>query len=162
MHKYGDIKSCCFSGHRNLPYEKSAEIRKCLVRMIGELAEEGCTEFVSGGAMGFDLMAAEAVLELKRVYPKVCLVMALPCRDQHARWGQREREQYQRIVGCADEVVYLCESYVTGCMHLRNRYMAERCDLCIAYLTHRGSGTEHTVKCANSLGKRVLNLAHVV
>ena len=156
------IKSCCFSGHRNLPCEKTSEIRKRLLEKIKELAENGCTEFVSGGAVGFDLMAAEAVLEIKREYPRISLVMALPCRDQHIKMRQRDKNKYQRILESADEVIYLCESYVTGCMHLRNKYMVKRCDFCVAYLENRSSGTGYTVECAKALGKGILNLAYMV
>ncbi|MBE7023587.1 MAG: DUF1273 family protein [Clostridia bacterium] len=152
------ISSCCFSGHRELPEAKLGYICGMLEACIDKLAEEGCEEFVSGGALGFDLLAAEAVLKKKKAYPKIRLVMALPCRNQHEKWSAFQKTRYERILEQADEIVYLCESYVTGCMQLRNKYMVDRCDFCVAFLSH-GGGTQHTVNYATEKGKRVVNLA---
>ncbi len=155
-------KSCCFTGHRFLPAEKADAIQRSLVSLIYELCEKGCREFFSGGAIGFDMMAAEAVLKLKKTFPEIMLVMALPCRDQHIRWGKAERLRYESILSSSDKIVYLCESYVTGCMHLRNKYMVDNSELCVAYLKNKGGGTEYTVKYAYEKERRVVNLAHIV
>lgn len=152
------VSSCCFSGHRELPIEKLGYISGMLEKCIEKLAEEGCEEFISGGALGFDLLAAEAVLKKKKTYTKIRLVMALPCHNQHEKWSAFQKARYERILEQADEIVYLCENYVTGCMQLRNKYMVDRCDLCIAFLS-RGGGTQHTVNYATEKGKRVVNLA---
>ena len=154
--------SCCFTGHRFLPDEKADKIRLALEYMISELCEKGCREFISGGAIGFDMMAAEAVLKIKKTFPEIMLVMALPCRDQHIKWRKAERLRYERLLSRADKTVYLCESYVTGCMHLRNKYMVDNAQLCIAYLENRGGGTEYTVNYAQEKGHSIVNLAHIV
>ncbi len=154
--------SCCFTGHRFLPAEKSDVIQSTLECLIRELCENGCREFFSGGAIGFDMMAAEAVLKLKKTFPEIVLVMALPCRDQHIKWGKADRMRYEKLLNRADRIVYLCESYVTGCMHLRNKYMVDNADLCVAYLKKQGGGTEYTVRYAGEKGCRVVNLAHIV
>lgn len=154
--------SCCFTGHRFLPKEKANSIQYTLECLIRELCENGCREFISGGAIGFDMMAAEAVLKLKKTFPEIMLVMALPCRDQHIKWGKANRLRYEKLLCHADKTVYLTESYVTGCMHLRNKYMIDNAELCVAYLKNRGSGTEYTVRYALDKERTVVNLAHIV
>lgn len=154
--------SCCFTGHRLLPTEKTDAIQAILECLIRKLCENGCREFISGGAIGFDMMAAEAVLKLKKTFPEIMLVMALPCRDQHIKWGRADRLRYEKLLNCADNVVYLCESYITGCMHLRNKYMVDNAELCVAYLQKQGGGTEYTVRYAHEKGRSVVNIAHIV
>lgn len=67
-------KTCCFTGHRpkSLPfgYDEGAEGCKRLKALLTEgiekqITENGVTHFISGMAMGVDIYAAEAVLELK-------------------------------------------------------------------------------------------------
>lgn len=154
--------SCCFTGHRFLPQEKADAIQYTLECLIRELCENGCREFISGGAIGFDMMAAETVLKLKRTFPDITLIMALPCRDQHIKWGRTDRLRYEKLLSRADKIVYLAEGYVTGCMHLRNKYMVDNSELCIAYLQNKGGGTEYTVRYAREKGCRVVNIAHIL
>lgn len=154
--------SCCFTGHRNLPQEKADAIQCTLESLILELCKNGCREFISGGAIGFDTMAAEAVLKIKKTFPEIVLIMALPCRDQHIKWRKVDRLRYEKLLSRADKIVYMAESYVTGCMHLRNKYMVNNSLLCIAYLENKGGGTEYTVKYAYDNGRKVVNIAHML
>lgn len=162
MNSSEGYSSCCFTGHRNLPAEKTDTIQHTLECLIRELCEKGCREFISGGAVGFDTLAAVTVLKLKKVFPDIALVMALPCRDQHIRWGRTDRLHYEELLSRADKIVYMTESYVTGCMHLRNKYMVDNSKLCIAYFKNKGGGTEYTVNYANEKGHRVVNIAHLL
>ena len=54
-------KLCIFTGHRTLPGDL-LPLRQALRRKILQLAAEGFTRFASGGAAGFDLLAAELIL----------------------------------------------------------------------------------------------------
>ena len=58
---------CCLTGHRSLPSDpdRLAELRQNLRRLICDLAQQDITTFYTGGALGFDTMAAMMVLELK-------------------------------------------------------------------------------------------------
>ena len=67
-----------FTGHRELPGD-TAPLYDALLRHITALYDGGCTDFVSGGAMGFDLLAAEAVLALRPLYPDMRLVKKSYC-----------------------------------------------------------------------------------
>ena len=71
---------CCLTGHRSLPSDpdRLAELRQNLRRLICDLAQQGITTFYTGGALGFDTMAAMMVLELKSRLPQLRLHLALP------------------------------------------------------------------------------------
>ena len=63
------MTTCCFTGHRRIPPEAVAPLRERLEAEIESLIRQGVRYFGAGGALGFDTLAAEAVLDLKAVYP---------------------------------------------------------------------------------------------
>lgn len=158
---YSSEKSftCCFTGHRIITGESKIYVFNRLCDTVRELYLQGITNFVSGGALGFDTLAAFAVLHLKRKFPKIKLTLALPCRDQDSRWSHADRETYRKILDAADEIICLNESYCTGCMHQRNRLMVNLSSVCVAYCTKASGGTAYTLSLAESEGLGVINLA---
>ena len=62
-----------FTGHRTY----RGEAREALSRTLEELYAREFRTFLSGMAAGFDLVAAEAVLELRERHPEVRLVAAV-------------------------------------------------------------------------------------
>ncbi len=153
---------CCFTGHRRLTEKEIPAIRYELISVIEPLLEEHSQcQFFAGGALGFDALAAETVLSLRNSFFQVSLTLVLPCENQTKGWPQREITRYEQIRAQADEVIYTAKSYYEGCMLLRDRYMAEHSDLCIAYLkpeSERG-GTRYTVDYCLEKGIPVVNLA---
>ena len=87
---YNKNITCCFTGHRDIPANHAKSLEADLENAILSLIAEGVDTFISGGALGFDMMAAIAVLKAKEKHPHAKLVMALPCRDQHVRWCQKD------------------------------------------------------------------------
>ena len=63
--EFGTLKSVCFSGHRIVPFAKQNEIMRLLRNEITKSYHEGYHCFYCGMAIGFDLLAAKAVLSLK-------------------------------------------------------------------------------------------------
>lgn len=155
-------KNCCFTGHRTIPDKDAAMISSYTTEVIENLADMGYTTFISGGAIGFDLLAARIVLQLKTKYPQLRLVMALPCKNQDAKWNMFQKRQYRSILDNADEVICLNEEYCTGCMYQRNRFMVDNSFVCIAYMTHTSGGTAHTVRYAEERELGVVNVAQFI
>ncbi|MDR0859180.1 MAG: DUF1273 domain-containing protein [Oscillospiraceae bacterium] len=152
-------KTCCFTGHRAIASADVAQIKSRLDETLAELVQQGVIYFGSGGATGFDTLAALAVLKLRERNPAVKLIMVLPCRDQDAKWSDGDRETYKRILTAADKIVYTSERYYDGCMAKRNLHLAENSAVCVAYHTHGRSGTAQTVRYARERGLRIINLA---
>ena len=152
--------ACCFTGHREIPADDMGGIRKNLKREIERLyTENGVIVFYAGGAIGFDALASEAVIERRAVYPDIRLVIVMPHREQARRWSAEERARHEQIKSSADKVICLAEHYYRGCMQRRNRYMVDRSSICICYLTQNMGGTAYTVKYARKQGLSVINLA---
>ncbi len=152
-------RTCCFSGHRNIPHCDLKKIANRTKEAIISSIHGGYCFFGAGGALGFDTLAAKAVLELKAQYPEIKLILVLPCKDQTARWSEKDTAEYERIKSGADKVVYTSEHYYNGCMQKRNRHLVDHSSLCICYLTSDTGGTAYTVDYARKVGCRVINLA---
>ena len=146
---------CFFTGHRELDFNNLNEIKSNTEKCILNAIERGCTKFLAGGAIGFDMLAAETVLKLKKDYP-ISLKLALPYKNQQLNWSKKYRLKYEQLAAEADEVVYIAEQYDRGCFHRRNRYMADEADLCIAYFNGQAGGTFYTVKYAVSKDIEIL------
>ena len=136
-------KACAFTGHRQLGEDFSA--RK-LKKEIKKLMEAGVDTFYNGMAMGFDLIAAEQVLELKKKFPCARLIACVPCYGQEKYFSDEDKKRYAKILKKADETVTLSEYYYNGCMQKRDRYMADRADVMIAYCKKEEGGAAYTVK----------------
>ena len=89
--------SCCFTGHRKIPQKKYVQIQEKLKDEIVTAIQNGYNFFYAGGAIGFDTMAAQAVLELKAQYPHIKLILVLPCVNQTDDWEQSDIDEYERI-----------------------------------------------------------------
>ena len=153
------VKRCCFTGHRTVPAEKYIRTMQRLRQNVLKLYTEGYRVFNTGGALGFDTMAAQAVLKLKENFPDVKLHLYLPHKQQAEKWAPQDRAVYEYIKSISDKVVYSSEGYTPMCMNSRNRALVDNADLCIAYCTDTTGGTVYTVNYALDNGVDVINLA---
>ncbi len=152
----------CFTGHRDIPANKRKEILQQLARTIGTLYLEGYRTFCTGGALGFDTLAAAVVLMLKKKKTDVQLHLMLPCPDQAHSWKQKDTDMYEAIKAEADDISYAAPQYERGCMHTRNRKLVDSSTVCVAYITKRTGGTAYTVDYATKKGCRVINIAEQI
>ena len=150
---------CCFSGHRQIDPAVLPRLQKLLQAEIIAQYRKGVRRFNAGGAIGFDTMAAQAVLSLREKCPGMSLVLVLPCEDQDHLWNREEQQTYLDILLKADEVHYITRSYRKGCMYERNRSLVDRSDRCVCYDVHTGRGTKYTLDYCKKQGVPVINLA---
>lgn len=151
--------TCCFTGHRILSAKECAALRPKLRRSLGDLYAQGVRRFISGAALGFDLLAAEEVLRFREENQDVRLLIAQPCRGQADRWRAADKARYTRVLSEANEVICLAPEYRPGCMQARNNWMLEQSSFVLAYRTRLTGGTCATVFDAIRLGKKIRNLA---
>jgi uncharacterized phage-like protein YoqJ len=151
-------KTCCFTGHRCIPNGSLDNLKRQLKQEIEKLIQQGVIYFGTGGALGFDTLAAEAVLELKKKYPLIRLILVCPCPEQDRYWKEEDRKIYQKIKSRSDKVVYVSPHYTSDCMKKRNRHLVDYSGVCICYLRRRNSGTAYTVGYARQKGLVILEL----
>lgn len=98
-------QTCCFTGHREISERECVRVKKHLKKILLELIEKGVIFYGAGGARGFDTIAAETVLELKKKYTQVKLILVLPCPEQTKGWSEDEVNRYNEILSKADMVL---------------------------------------------------------
>ena len=95
-------RHCCFTGHRKLSEAVLNALPETLDSCIESLHSEGIDTFYAGGALGFDTLAAEAVIRFREKRPGVRLILALPCKNQTRRWKRESVERYTIPAVCGD------------------------------------------------------------
>ena len=152
------MQYCAFTGHRSIEVRHRDKISNCLFRAIEYAYKEGCRTFLTGGALGFDTLAAREVIRFKMSHPDAKLKIIIPCRNQSDGWSDSQVSMYEYTLANADEDEYLSEEYFDGCMKVRNKRLADTCDLMIAYVNRASSGSGQTARMAERAGKKVYNI----
>ena len=154
-------QTCCFTGHRKISAKVLDTVSKRLKETVNSAIQNGYRYFITGGAVGFDTMAAQTVLNAKQEHTrkKIKLILAIPYPEQADEWDKSDVDEYERIKALADEVIYISKEKKKGCMHKRNRYMVDNSSLCVAYMTKKSGGTAYTVEYAQENNKKICNIA---
>lgn len=155
-------KSICFTGHRSLS-ENTALLQDTLCKQLERLIADGVTDFYAGGALGFDMLAEQTVLQLRDRYPQIHLHLVFPCAfvEQTKKWSATDKQEYQRILSLADSAEFVSERYYNGCMKDRNAKLVELASVgCVCYwnTANYRSGTAQTVRMAEKQGLPIYNL----
>lgn len=156
--------TCCFTGHRpdKLPWgldENSAECRKLRIEIaiqLEALHSAGIAHFISGMALGCDLLFAEAVLAMREEYDDVTLEAAVPCDSQANSWPDEQKERYNAILSSCDTVTFVQHQYTPGCMLRRNRYMVDSSSVLLACFNGSSGGTMNTLLYARRQGVKTI------
>ncbi len=141
--------TCFFTGHRDIPDHRYNDIYNQTLALIQMLYREGIKNFICGGAVGFDTLAAKAVLELRELID-IKLHLIIPCANQDDYFNSEQKADYEMILENCDSHETLFDHYVRGCMHARNRKMVQMSTACIAYCQKTTGGAAYTVKQAIS------------
>lgn len=158
-------KTCAFTGHRpqKLSFGLNEEDARCTAlkeelrkQIINLVENENVTHFISGMALGVDLMAAEIVLDLKVSYPGITLESAIPCETQAVKWTVSQRERYYDIASQCDKETMLQNHYSRDCLDKRNHYMVDHANFILAVWNGKPSGTGRTVTYAREKQRAVI------
>ncbi len=155
-------QTCFFTGHRNVPAGEQQSIYEKTYLLCASLAEKmNIDTFVCGGALGFDTLAAQAVLKLRKHRPEIRLHLVLPCREQAARWSAAAQRTYREILEAADAVEYVSDRYTSYCMHERNRRMVDKSSCGVVFLRRASGGTAYTIRYATEQGVKLYSVDRV-
>lgn len=150
-------QTCCFTGHRDL--KDSTMFRKKLKSLITMLIINNDVKFFGvGGALGFDTIASLCLLELKKKFHHIKLILVLPCPEQSKYWSKKDKMIYEKIKRNADKIVYISHNYTKDCMIKRNCWLVDNSGYCIAYCIKNKGGTHFTVNYAKNKGLKIFNL----
>lgn len=160
--------SCCFTGYRpqKFPFpinrldKEYIDFENDLTSELARLIRNGCLTFYSGMAMGFDIIAAECVLELSKAMNDfaVRLVCAIPFKSQSAKYPPEWKRRYDYILASADQIVLISNDYYPKCYFDRNRFMVDNSDFVLTWFDGSPGGTKNTINYAESVFREVINL----
>lgn len=153
------FRTVCFTGHREIPPEERDLIVNKLEETIIKLIKLGYMYFGTGGALGFDTLAAQTILKLKPLYPHINLILVLPCETQADKWKYKDKQIYDEIKKKANKYVYISKDYTNDCLFRRNRHLVENSSVCICYYKNYKGGTSYTVNYAISKKLLLVNIA---
>jgi len=153
----------CNTGHRpkSLPWGYNEDHPACidfktdLKEILENSIKYGFKHFISGLAIGVDMIFAETVIELKKKYKDITLEGAIPCPNQDEKWNDESKRRYARIKKNCDYTTYISDKYTSTCMNDRNKYMVEHSSVVIAVWNGKPSGTGNTVKFAKECGCKI-------
>ena len=160
------MMSVAFTGYRpqklsfgnNLDHPDALRLKQNLRTEYEKLIKRGFRQFLTGGALGCDIMAAEVILELKKKYrrAKISHWLCMPCLDYNAKWSEEDKERLEKI---KQDSIYFYVSdtpYFRGCMQKRNRYMVDTSRVLLAVYDGQSGGTHNTVEYAKSKNRKVV------
>lgn len=157
--KFDRTVSVAFTGHRFYDFSQRKFIQERLTSAISEAYDHGIRNFISGFALGIDLMAAQLVQSLKCNLPGISLTAAIPFEDQAERYNIYDKRVYRRLLELADKVIVLSDCYYPRCFLDRDEFMVENASYLIAYYDGREKGgTYYTVKKARARGIPIINV----
>lgn len=143
---------CALTGHRALGINFD---RTTLEQELKRLIKSGVDTFYCGMALGFDIIACQILLEMRKKY-KIRIVACIPCPEQDIRFNDEEKKAYRSAVADCDERVVISMTYTGDCMKKRNYYMVDNADFVYAYYNNnRRSGTYQTMNYAKKIGKKI-------
>lgn len=157
--KFDRTVSAAFTGHRFYDFSQREFIQERLTSAISEAYDHGIRNFISGFALGIDLMAAQLVQSLKCDLPGISLTAAIPFAGQAERYNIYDKRVYGRLLDLADKVIVLSDCYYPRCFLDRDEFMVENASYLIAYYDGREKGgTYYTVKKARARGIPIINV----
>lgn len=145
-------RTACFTGHRpdklggfDMKNPTMLKLKDKLLEVIEELiTRENKSRFISGGALGTDTAAFWCVHMLKKKYPVIENIVAIPFKNQDKVWSDEQKYWYQRMLESADEIVNVEEvdkyktdddnpgEFSVAKMQKRNEYMVDHSQAIVA------------------------------
>lgn len=158
-------KSVAFTGYRTAKIFKSSsspniigEIFNKLEISIISLYEQGYNTFITGMSEGFDMIAAEVVLNLKSKNSGIKLIAAIPYANQNSEYSKSDKNRYDNILSYCDEVFYISENYQDRVFLDRNDFMINNSMALICYYDGQRGGTMYTYNRAVAKDLHITNI----
>ena len=143
-----------FFGHAD--FRETALIKERLLSLLEKEIGGKEVSFLLGGYGAFDEFARRCTREYQTKNPNCTLVLVTPYMtiSHQKNVLSLRKDLYDEILYPPIENVHPHYAIIH-----RNRYMGERADLVIAYVTQKSGGAYQAVTAAKRRGVRVLNLA---
>lgn len=162
------MKVCTFSGHRpqKFPWKFNENDSRCvllkakLFQAISDAIQCGYDYFIVGGALGWDMWAAEAVLA-QRAEHDLTLEIAQPFNEHNSKlYGEYQFRQQTILYNANKITVISSRDNWKNAYKLRNQYMIDHSERLITACLdeHTRSGTAQTIHMAQKANIEIIRL----
>ena len=143
-----------FCGHSN--FYENEKIRGEMMSLLDELVLDDPVEFLLGGYGAFDSFAYSCCKEFKKTHSNAKLIFITPYITPSY---QKNNLSYKKDL--YDEIIYpeIEDKPLKFAISYRNKWMVEKADYVIAYVTEEYGGAYQTYKHAKRKKKMVFNLS---
>lgn len=144
-----------FCGHAQ--FYKSEKYEQKILDFLEERVGDQPADMYLGGYGDFDNFAYECCKKYKKAHPSISLVFVTPYLSIEY---QRNHLQYQKTR--FDSILYpeIEDKPKRYAITYRNKYMVEKADCVVAYVSHDWGGAYTMYKYAKRKGKEIFNLAN--
>jgi uncharacterized phage-like protein YoqJ len=146
-----------FTGHRPDKlggYAHCPKHANIIVLIEAAIRDSGCTEVISGMALGVDQWAAEAAVRLG-----VPFEAAVPFAGQEKAWPPESQRKYRELLSKATKTTVVYDGGYAGWkMQKRNEYMVDNCDALVAVWDGTDGGTANCHSYALRVKKPVIRI----
>ena len=143
---------CTFFGHKDTPQKIEPILRAAIINLI---ENENVTLFYVGNNGNFDSMVRRTLKSLKSSYSYIRYAVILAYMPQNR--NQESHNDYSDTI-FPDEFENVLPKYA---ITERNKWMLNRSDYVVSYITHTWGGAAQFKKLAEKKGKIVINLAEI-
>lgn len=144
----GSELTCVFIGHKETYSIKTEELH----HLIRTAIEQGVTLFLNGGMGHFDYLCAHEVAELKKEYPQIRSELVIP----YLTFQPRTMEYFDSSIYPDGFEKY----HFKAAIPKRNRWMVDRSQIAICYVTHGWGGAAQTMKYAIKKNLQIINIGN--
>ncbi len=151
-------KTCCITGHRDIPVYDEQKILTRVRYIVEPLIREGVVYFGVGGAVGFDMFVTEYLLSLRDHYAKkISIISVLPYPGWRDNWPEEMKKREERILCRCNKITYVGREPSRFIYFERDRKLVDGSGYCVCYCNRMTGGTAYTVRYAMSKGVKVFN-----
>lgn len=145
-----------FCGHS--AFRGTEEYEQKILDLLKEKVGDSAADMYLGGYGGFDRFAYECCKKFQATHPNVTLVFVTPYLTVEY---QQNHLKYQKTR--YDSILYpeIEDKPPRFAITYRNRYMVEKADYVIAYVSHDWGGAYTTYKYAKRKGKTIFNIGKI-
>lgn len=149
-----------FFGHREP--DNMFEIENKVEKIVREMIDrKNFVEFLVGRDGEFDMFVSSIIRRVKKAknYGNSAHILILPYMTAEYRDNEESfREYYDEIEICAESDA----AHFKSAFQIRNRQMVDRSDLVIFWVEHKRGGAYQTMRYAEKIGKKIINLANEI
>ena len=143
-----------FCGHSE--FQETEEVERELLAFLEEKVGDAYADMYLGGYGSFDSFAYTCCKKYKETHKNVSLILVTPYLDIEYQKSRLETQKFKY-----DAIIYpeLEKKPKRFAITYRNKYMVEKADYVVAYVSRGCGGAYMTYKHAKRKGKQIYNLS---